>query len=133
MHAFLPYKENVDLTYDGKRLQWNKSFEDLKKVIANVVGMNGKWTSPGGNSKKLFDNKSNITITWHYGKQRTLLFQGKDGYVLKNFLINVCGTTPTNRLEFQSSPRQVYFNQGGSAKSASIEAITTPKAGDFIN
>ena len=44
--ALLPYKENVDLTYDGKRLQWNKSFEDLKKFIANVVGLNGKWTSP---------------------------------------------------------------------------------------
>ena len=29
--ALLPYKENLDLTYDGKRLQWNKSFEDLKK------------------------------------------------------------------------------------------------------
>ena len=104
-------------------------------MIANVLGLNGKWTSPGVNSKKLSDSKSNTTITWHYyGKQRTLLFQGKDGYVLKNVLINVCGTTtPTNRLEFQSLPGQVYFNQSGSAKSASIEAITTPKTVDFIN
>jgi hypothetical protein len=86
--AFLPHTDELDLTYDGKRLKWNKNFEDLKYFFETVVGLNGKWPSPGGYSKKLSNCKSNITITWYYGKQRTLLFQGKDRRVFVERLFN---------------------------------------------
>ena len=104
--AFLPFKDKLELTYDGKRLKWNKTLEDLKHFFVNVVGLNGKWTSPGGKAKKLSNCRSNITVTWYYGKQRTLLFQGKQGYLLKDFLIKVCEGNS------RSSPGQVNLNDG---------------------
>jgi hypothetical protein len=67
--AFLPHKDKLDLIYDGKRLKWNKNFEDLKYFLETVVG------------------KSNITITWYYGKQKNTPSPGK-GRVFVERLFN---------------------------------------------
>ena len=93
--AFLAHKDKLDLSNDGKRLKWNGSFEELVYFFETVAGLDGKWTSPGGNSKKLSNCKSNITLTWYYGKQRTLLFQGKEGFLLKDILIKFCEANST--------------------------------------
>ena len=60
LDALLAHRDELDLSYDGKRLKWNGSFEDLKYFFEIVVGLNGKWSSPGGNSKKLSNCKCNI-------------------------------------------------------------------------
>lgn len=79
-----------NLSYDGKRVKWLNDFELLKTFIANVVKEPGKWTSPGGKSKKFTSSLANLTMTWYYGKQRSLLFQGKSGDELKATLIQIC-------------------------------------------
>ena len=47
-------KDLVNMTYDGKRLKWVHDFDSLKKVIQDLVGLRGKWSSPGGGS--ILDN-----------------------------------------------------------------------------
>ena len=134
LDAFLAHKDELDLSYDGKRLKWNGSFEDLVYFFETVVGLNGKWTSPGGNSKKLSNCRCNIIITWYYGKQRTLLFQGKEGYLLKDILIKFCVANSTLKYsEPQSSPKQADCYEVACAEIASVERTITPNAENLAN
>jgi hypothetical protein len=111
--AFRPYNDDCNLAYDGKRLKWNNNFDILQKFLKNIVGLNGKWTSPGGNSKKFKSSNSDLTITWYYGKQKTLLFQGKEGYLFREFLINICETkaVSVSPIEVKLPPRQVNIDK----------------------
>ena len=132
--ALLAHRDELDLSYDGKRLKWNGSFENLKYFFEIVVGLNGKWSSPGGNSKKLSNCKCNITITWYYGKQTTLLFQGKEGYLLKDILIKFCVANSTLKYsEPQSSPKQADCYEVACAEIASVERTITPNAENLAN
>ena len=131
---FLAYKDALDLSCDGKRLKWNGSFEDLEYFFETVVGLNGKWTSPGGYSKKLSNCKSNITITWYYGKQRTLLFQGKKGYLLKDILIKFCEANSTLKYsEHKLSLKQADCYEAACAETASVEGTATLNAENLTN
>ena len=65
-----------------------KYLRKLQKFIQNI-GLQGKWSSPGGNSKKFTSTTHELALTWYYGKQKTLTFQGKDGDRLKASLINL--------------------------------------------
>jgi hypothetical protein len=111
--AFRPYNDDYNHAYDGKRLKWNNNFDELQKFLKNIVGLNGKWTSPGGNSKKFKSSNSDLTVTWYYGKQKTLLFQGKEGYLFREFLINICETkaVSVSPIEVKSTPRQVNLDK----------------------
>ena len=111
--ALRPYIDDCNLVYDGKRLKWNNNFGELQKFLKNIVGLNGKWTSPGGNSKKFKSSNSDLTITWYYGKQKTLLFQGKEGYLFREFLINICETkaVSVSPIEVKSPLRQVNIDK----------------------
>lgn len=76
-------KDLVNLIYDSKRLKWVHDFDSLKTVIVKHLGLWGKWSSPGGSSKKFKCINADLTITWYHKKQYTLLFQGKDGDALR--------------------------------------------------
>ena len=76
---------NYDIVYDGKRLKWNNNYVELRNFFENIVGVSGKWTVPSGNARRFQSNDSELIVTWYRGKQRTLLFQGKDGYLLRKF------------------------------------------------
>ena len=125
--AFRPYNDDCNLAYDSKRLKWNNNFDKLQKFLKNIVGLNGKWTSPGGNSKKFKSSNSDLTITWYYGKQKTLLFQGKEGYLFREFLINICETkaVSVSPIEVKSPPRQVNIDkQSAGATSVYFDDLT---------
>ena len=78
------------LCYDGKRIKWLNDLHSLKDFVKNVVKSSGKWSSPGGQSRKFTSSTFDITMTWYYGKQKTLLFQGKDGNELRETIIKAC-------------------------------------------
>ena len=40
------------LVYDGTRLKWANDLRSLKLFTENVVGLTGKWMSPGGKAKR---------------------------------------------------------------------------------
>ena len=77
-----------------------------------------------------------MIVTWYRGKQRTLLFQGKDGYLLREFLINVC----LNSKDISPSPKEVQLLPGRNDsdkclvgdKTSSVSHIT-PTSEDTIS
>lgn len=109
--AINKYKKNLANSKDRK-VQWLSDLKDLKNFVYDIVG-EGKWCSPGGNSK-LFHNDQ-ISITW-YPNKKTLLFQGRMGNTLKE-LIGTLLTSKTTALEehdadadvqgFPSSPQNL--------------------------
>ena len=58
--------------------------ESLKKFVENVLKLQGKWLTPGGNTKQFKFSNENVIIIWYSEKQRTLNFQGRDGPALKD-------------------------------------------------
>ncbi len=58
---------------------WGKIF---RKFCQNVGQMDLAW--------RIVSSTSDMTLTWYYGKQKTLLVQVKAGYELKEALIKVC-------------------------------------------
>ena len=86
---------SMDLTYDGKRIRWTKSFEELQKFVADVLEEQGNWSPKVSCSRKFTSSISDLGLTWYYTKQKTLLFQGQHGTELKEALINLC-ESPTS-------------------------------------
>ena len=62
-------------------------FDSLMNFI-QAIGINGKWSSPGGKSKKFVSSDLDLIVTWYYGKQGALLFRGEHANNVKKFLIN---------------------------------------------
>ena len=79
---------NLNLSHDGIRLIWNNTFEELQGFFRDTVGLSGKWTSPSGKSKRYFEKGFDLIVNWYRGKQNSLLFQGKDGSLLREYLIS---------------------------------------------
>ena len=85
--------ESLPLNFDGSYLQylqlkgdkltWTSDLESLKHFVEKGLKQQGKWSSPGGNSKQFKSSVNNLTITWYSKKQLTLAFQGRDGPVLR--------------------------------------------------
>ena len=73
----------------GERLIWTSDLETLKKFVEGTIQQHGKWSSPGGATKTFKSDNNRLTITWYRGKQSTLVFQGKDGPLLKEQLVNL--------------------------------------------
>ena len=82
-------KDKAHLIYEGNRIKWTQDLDSLKYFIENIVGLNGRWRSPGGKSKQFNSINADLSITWYPGNQNSLLFQGKDGIVLKDFVVKM--------------------------------------------
>ena len=87
--AFILHKYNLNLSYDGIGLKWSNAFEEFQRFFRNTAGLSSKWISPSGNSKRYIDNDFDLIANWYRGKQNSLLFQGRDGSLLKEFSINL--------------------------------------------
>lgn len=87
---------------DGK-LVWMNDLESLTKFVENVFKLQGKWPTPGGNTKQFKCSNSNVVINWHNKKQQTLNLQGHDGPALKDKLIEVVHKKPRKTTELQDA------------------------------
>ena len=126
------HKDCSDLVYEANRLKWFNTFDTLKKFIKETIGLPGKWTSPGSNSKKFTSSKSDLILTWYSGKQKTLLFQGKDGNSLKETLINVCETTASPDNKMRASPESTS-QPNSCGRDCRLDATTTIRNNSTIN
>ena len=82
--------ESCELEYlhlNNGKLVWINDLDSLKKIVENVLKLQGKWLTPGGNKKKFKSSNDNVIINWSCKKQRILLFQGPNGPALKDILI----------------------------------------------
>ncbi|XP_068757833.1 contactin-2-like [Montipora capricornis] len=87
---------------DGK-LVWMNDLESLKKFVENVLKLQGKWLTPGGNTKQFKCSNGNVIINWYSKKQQTLNFQGRDGPALKDKLMELIHKKPRNIAETQDA------------------------------
>ena len=78
------------------RFKWTSDFNELKRFVREFIGLVGRWSTPGGGSKQFRCPTKDVSLTWYHKKQ-TLLFQGKNGELLKSILVRMIGeaTSPT--------------------------------------
>ena len=62
-----------------------------------VVGK-GKWHSPGGSTKQFLLLDMDLVITWYAHKQNSLTFNGEDGNLLIEKLIQLCVDSSSSKL-----------------------------------
>ncbi|CAB4000623.1 Hypothetical predicted protein [Paramuricea clavata] len=60
------------------------------KFVECDLKLDGKWSSPGGCSKKFTCYNLDISITWYPKKLNTLVFHGEESSGLVDALINMC-------------------------------------------
>ena len=75
--------ELESLHFNGDKLLWSNDLESLKNFVINVLKLQGKWLTPGGNRKQFKSSNGNI-INWYNKKQQTLNIQGCDGPALRD-------------------------------------------------
>ena len=81
--------ELQSLQLNGERLLWPSNLESLKNFVEKRFNLQGKWSSPGGNSKQFKSSSNNLIMTWYNRKQLTLAFQGPDGSYFKSKLVDL--------------------------------------------
>ena len=86
-------KASKCIAYDGKRLKWQNSLKTLQDFFENSLDQRGKWSSPGGSSRKFVGSSNDLVCTWYCGRQNTLMFQGESGNQLRYCLIQMCVST----------------------------------------
>ena len=77
----------TNVIHDGKRFKWISNWETLKNFIEYSLPLKGRWTSPGGSSRKFTCKNLDLTITWYPGKQNSLILHGKLSTNLSNILL----------------------------------------------
>ena len=90
LEKLLKYKEYFQVHPD-KKIKRLGSFEELKCLIFDLFGVDGKWSSWRGTAKTFRNDK--ITITW-YANKKSLLFQGQEGNRLKAAILNQSSRSP---------------------------------------
>jgi hypothetical protein len=71
----------------------------FKEFVENVRRLIGYWKSP---AKQLQSSKGHdFTLTWYPAKQHSLTFSGKDGEIVKEFLVNTLNKDPIDRTIIQ--------------------------------
>ena len=63
--------ELSNMSYDGVRLKWLDDLENIKRIVCQVWGLEGKWSSPGGQTKKFTSTNADLVLTWYKGKRNT--------------------------------------------------------------
>ena len=97
--------EACELEYlrrNGDKLVWLNDFDSLKNFVVNVLKLQGKWLTPGGNTKQFKSSNGNVIINWYNKKQQTLNFQGRDGPGLKDKLVELVRKKPGTLTDLQA-------------------------------
>ena len=74
------------LHLNGIKLLWTNDIESLKNFVESVLEQQGKWLTPGRNTKQFKSSNSNLIINW-YNKKQTVSFQGRNGPALRDKLV----------------------------------------------
>ena len=89
------------LHLNGDKLLWTNDLESLMNFVENVLKQQGKWLTPGGNTKQFKSSNGNVIINWYNKKQQTLSFQGCDGPSLMDNLVDLIQKQSRTTMDFQ--------------------------------
>ena len=106
--------EACELEYlhlNGDKLLWLNDLDSLKNFVVNVLKLQGKWLTPGGNTKQFKSSNGNVIINWYNKKQQTLNFQGHDGPGLKDKLVELVRKKPGTLTDVQAPEPLVSTEQ----------------------
>ena len=106
--------ETCELEYlrlNGDKLVWSNNLDSLKNFVVNVLKLQGKWLTPGGNTKQFKSSNGNVIINWYSKKQQTLNFQGRDGPGLKDKLVELVRKNPGTLTDLQAPEPLVSIEQ----------------------
>ena len=80
-HDSLPQTESCSLNpevgeleslhFNGDKLLWSNDLESLKNFVVIVLKLQGKWLTPGGNTKQFKSSNGNVIINWYNKKQQS--------------------------------------------------------------
>ena len=96
---------------------------ELKRIVREVWDLVGKWSSPGGQSKKFSNANSDLVLTWHKGKLKSVLFKGRDGVLVRDQCILLC------KHETQSILKPGTHGKGGGGAREASPPLPFPKGG----
>ena len=82
------------LRVNGDKLLWTNDLESLKNFLENVLKQQGRWLTPGGNTKHFKSSNGNVINNWYNRKQQTLSFHGPDGPSLRDKLVDLVQKKP---------------------------------------
>ena len=103
--------ELESLHFNGDKLLWSNDLESLKNFVVNVLKLQGKWLTPGGNTKQFKSSNGNVIINWYNKKQQTLNFQGRDGPALRDNLVELVRKKPGTSVDLQGPELLVSTEQ----------------------
>ena len=84
--------KHKDLIISAKgKFRWRGDFEGLEELINQQLGLETKWSNPGGDAKKFENDK--IAIRW-YPDTTTLTIKGTDSSKLKDKLALIANDEP---------------------------------------
>ena len=82
-HDSLPKTESCSLNpeafeldylhFNGDKLLWSNDLDALKNFVVNGLKLQGKWLTPGGNTKQFKSSNANVIINWYNKKQNSEL------------------------------------------------------------
>ena len=65
------------LTFEGEIYRWLTTFKDLKNFVEELLGIKGKWTSPGGDVKHFqSEGEGEFVLKWYGPRSKKLVIQG---------------------------------------------------------
>ena len=84
--------KHKDLIISAKgKFRWRGDFEGLEELINQQLGLETKWSNPGGDAKKFENDK--IGIRW-YPDTTTLTIKGTDSSKLRDKLALIANDEP---------------------------------------
>ena len=99
------------LYLNDDKLLWTNDLELLKNFVENVLKQQGKWLTPGGNTKQFKSSNGSVIINWYNKKQQTLSFQGRDGPSLRDKLVDLVQKKSGKTTDFQDPDPLVSTEQ----------------------
>lgn len=115
--------ELESLHFNGDKLLWSNDLESLKNFVVNVLKLQGKWLTPGGNTKQFKSSNGNVIINWYNKKQQTLNFQGRDGPALRDSLVELVRKKPGTSVDLQG-PELLVSTEQTMQPCLAVEAIS---------
>lgn len=122
-----------NIGYDNGKLKWHGTFEHLKVLLEESIGLHGKWSTPGGQAKKFSCEcdytvpDPQLTVTWYQGKQQTLVFNGNMAEEVKDKFIQIA----LRETEESKTPEDEIQTTTNADGNLSEESINNAPIGDI--
>lgn len=108
----------MNMNTNKLKLSWTGDYESLKEFVSEYLGLNGVWSSPGGEKKTFTDNGS-ISISWLKNK-KVLSCTGLDSIISSKLVALVCYDKDSDKIEVDPSTTTITRTDEAFTNEASL-------------